>query len=853
MIYFNYFSNFVRGKGLIYKHFKRISHHKYKGMTYIVKSGDSLYSISRRYNVSIEQIRTLNQLHQDNLYPGQTLVLKSTSSISSSPQKYTVRAGESLYSIARLHNLSVTELKQLNPLASSNLRIGQELIINMPTQNPTRDSVFYHTVAPGESLYFIANEYGITVSELVRLNGLLSNNLRVGQSLKVKEVDSSVSSPSPVNNPKEAEDKVEKLYTVKSGDSLYAISQRFKLSISELMSINQLSSSSLSVGQKLRINTNTTSSPIVTNPSPVVTQTAPASSGSSDSMLYIVRMGDSLFKIANEFNSQVSWIQQANNLQSDMLNIGQQLIIPMASPSNPQGNESEVYHTVALGESLYSISQKYRIDVSELRRLNQLSDNFLAVGQRLIIQTKKELPSTSTTTISPNPQTPTVNLSNLPSQMKSILEARKMFKLQQVNGVDTMTGGLRGAIGRNRVNRPDDLKKVQTRLVQLNMLTRNHRESPEDIQKIIGNAALTANYIPLTIQAIERFQDQFKVRFWIEHSSRVAMMKTNSYTLGVVVPGDITDKLLQEYTEYTLSFPHPHSGQEVSVRFHNFVRSGFTEYYHGISYVGISNPEIPLVVFERLGADNILAEALRYVSKHEGNFDAINSYDKAIFSYGFIQFAGNGGGLVPMLAGLKQKAPQVFQEYFQVFGVDVQLPEGINTGQKPTLVVANPYDKGGKYLVQGLEAERVLRADKVLHGVFIRAGHYLPVVTMQIDAALRDYVRPALNIRLNIIVGGLRLVDVYATEFINSPMGITLMIDLTVNRWVNTTRKVFQEAIEKVAVQERLYNQSALRSVDERKVILQIIEDAKRNQDTRLIQRATSIYESDLSWQKKGN
>ncbi len=814
-------------------------------MTYTVTLGDSLYSISRRFNISIEQIRNLNQLQQDSIYPGQILVLKQNIGTNTlSPQKHTVRAGESLYSIARLYQLSVTEIKHLNPLASSNLRIGQELLVSARTQKESSPKdAFYHTVVPGESLYFIANLYNITVSELVRLNGLLSNNLKVGQTLKIKEIS-------------KAEEKIqntttETVYTVIAGDSLYAISQKYRLTVSELMALNQLSSANLSVGQKLIIRQTQTNN---SKPStaPTNTQTPPPPPiASNDATIYIVRMGDSLFKIATQFGTSVEAIQAANRLTNEMLHIGQQLIIPSKNEQSQADNQREaLYHTVQLGDSLYAISQKYGVDISIIRQLNNLKDSFLAVGQRLIIRNQKEEKDDFINPIFTTPSPSPIQLHNLPDQMKAILDARKIFKLQQISGAEIIAGGLRGAIGRNRVNRPDDLQKVQTRLIQLNMLTRNHRESPEDIQKIIGNAALTANYIPLTIQAIERFQDQFKIRFWIEHSSRVAMMKTNNYTTGVVVPGDITDKLLQEYTEYTLGFPHPHSGQEVSVRFHNFVRSSFTEYYHGVSYVGISKPDIPLVVFERLGADKTLAEALRYVSKHEGNFDAINSYDKAIFSYGFIQFAGNGGGLVPMLASIKQKAPQVFRDYFQIFGVDVQIPEGLNSGQKPMLIVANPYDKGGRYLAQGLEAERVLRADKVLHGVFIRAGHYLPIVTMQIDAAMRDYVRPALNIRLNIIVGGLRLLDVPVTRLINSPLGITLLIDLTVNRWVNTTRKVFQEAIEKVSVQERLYNQTALRNIDERKVLLQIIEDARRSQDSRLLQRATSIYESNLSAEK---
>ncbi len=805
-------------------------------MRHTVKSGDSLFSISRKYNVPIEQIRGLNKIKDDAIYVGQVLMLKADTSSATQKNKHIVRAGESLYAIARQYGLSVTELKQLNPLASSNLRIGQELFIAQTDKQPSETlKAYYHTVSPGESLHYIAEKYNITVSDLVRLNGLLSNNLKVGQVLKVEEME--VEKPSPTINPSTDSGA---FHTVVRGDSLFSIAQKAGINVRRLMDINELTTYNLQVGQVLRLK-------------PQLNTLQPKPNTAHDMTIYVVKLGDSLHSIARTYHTTIDKIQNVNQLdENDILHIGQQLLIPSREPQSTStipNTRNGLFHTVQLGESLYSIAQKYGTDVATLRQQNQLSNNFLAIGQKLVIK------AANTTLPNPSTQLSSASSANvqthlLPNQMKNILEARKIIKIQQLNGEDIFAGGLRGAVGRNRVNRPDDLQKVQTRLVQLNMLTRNHRESPEDIQKVIGNAALTANYIPMTIQAIERFQEQFKVRFWIDHSSRVAMMKTSSFTQGVVVPGDITDKMLREYTEYTLSFPHPNTGQETTVRFHNFTRSSFTEYYHGVSYVGTSNPEIPLVVFERLGADQMLAEALRYVSKHEGNFDAINSYDKAIFSYGFIQFAGNGGGLVPMLAGLKQKAPQVFQAYFQAFGIDVNIPEGIASGQRPELVVANPYDRGGKHLVRGLEAERALRTDKVLHGVFIRAGHYLPVVTMQIDAALRDYVRPALNIRIDVVAGALRLVDVPITQFINSAMGTTLLIDLTVNRWTATTRKIFQEAIEKVAIQERLYSQTALEQIDERKVIVQIIQSAKTAQDVRLLQRATNIYKSDLSWHK---
>ena len=307
---------------------------------------------------------------------------------------------------------------------------------------------------------------------------------------------------------------------------------------------------------------------------------------------------------------------------------------------------------------------------------------------------------------------------------------------------------------------------------------------------------------------------------------------------------------LREYTLYKLNFPHPHTHKPITVKFQNFPRSPFTSYYQGVSFPGSSNPEIPLSVFQKLGLGKDLAASLKYVSKHEGNFDAINSYDQGIFSYGFIQFAGNGGGLALLLATIKHKAPKVFEEYFQKFGVDVAYTIFDNQIRSAQNQVVNPYDTQGRYLAQGVEAEKILRANKQLYGVFIRAGYYLPIVTLQIDSAIQSYVRPALNIKLDIAVGMLRLNQVLLTDYINSPMGMTLIIDTTINQWINKTREVFRDAIERVAIKQNLYAQSSLIKIDEREVITQIIAEARSRKDLRLAQRATNILHSGLSWRK---
>lgn len=692
-------------------------------------------------------------------------------------QKHTVQAGESMYIIAKRYNLSVTELKQLNPLATSNLRIGQELTVSnqksesLTTKSETenRTTVNYQVVQ-GDSLYSIARLHGVSVAQLVKLNGLISNNLKIGQKLIIADKTPEIEKPT--------------FHLVEKGDSLHSIALHYGLTVQDLVAWNRLPSAVLQVGQKLNL-------------------------------------------VFTAFEKEIP---------------------------KPQDSTQSTRHQVQAGESLFAIAKKYNIPLNTLKQFNQLNNDFLQIGQILQIPNNQIGNESDKNTVILEPKQHTYFTftdENVQANLKNITEARKLFQLEINNGIDIFGAGMKGNVGRNHVNRAEDLQKVQERLVQLKMLVPYHNESPDRIYEKIGSGAITANLIPRTIEAIERFQNHFKVRFWIEHTSRVMMMNTNSFTQGVIIPNDITYKILREFTQYRLSFPHPLSGDTVSVQFENFPRSAYTQYYEGTSYVGNSNPEIPLNVFQRLGLGDDLAIALQYVSKHEGNFDAINSYDSAIFSYGFIQFAGNGGGLAPLLANIKYKAPKVFQDYFQRFGIDVAFDIRQGIAQNAKILLVNPYDKGGKILTEGIEAEQVLRADKLLYGVFIRAGFHLPVITLQIDSAIQNYVRPALAIRLSFAVGTFQLNQIPVTNLISSQMGLAMLIDLVINQWTNRAKEILEDAFEQIIIQQNIRTEDYLRKIDERRFIEQIIHLAKLKNDNRLIQRASSILQSGLSWKKK--
>ena len=267
---------------------------------------------------------------------------------------YTVQKGDSLYSIARKLGTTVNELKSLNNLTSNNLSIGQ--ILKIPSKFVSNDDNEIYVVKAGDSLYSISNKYNTTVDELKQLNNLTTNTLNVGQLIKI---------PSATITPD--------TYTVQSGDSLYSISNKFSTTVDQLKTLNNLTSNTLSIGQVLKI-------PATIEP-PKQEETV---------IKYQVQSGDSLYKIANKYNTTVDAIKQLNNLDNNLLSIGQTLSIPTTQDIEEIPTENYFNYNVVSGDSLYSIARKFDTSIDAIKTINNLTSNLLSVGQIL------KIPTTST-------------------------------------------------------------------------------------------------------------------------------------------------------------------------------------------------------------------------------------------------------------------------------------------------------------------------------------------------------------------------------------------------------------------------------------------------------------------------
>lgn len=207
---------------------------------------------------------------------------------------------------------------------------------NLPYTPPTQINVDTYKVAKGDTLYSIARKQNTTISKIKELNNLTSDNLSVGMILQVPSTQPTYQT-----------------YTIKKGDSLYSISKKYNTTVDAIKKINNLPSNILTIGTTIQI---------------------PSSNQKNNT--YTVERGDTLYSIAKRLDVSIDSLKAANNLTTNMLSVGDKLIIP---------TEEKNTHKVTKGDTLYSLARKYNTTIANLKNLNNLPSDTLTEGQILIL------------------------------------------------------------------------------------------------------------------------------------------------------------------------------------------------------------------------------------------------------------------------------------------------------------------------------------------------------------------------------------------------------------------------------------------------------------------------------------
>ena len=292
-----------------------------------VRRNETLSSIARRYGITVSQLKRWNGLRSNTAKVGTTLKVSNpskqtttttmTNKTDNEKQKYyTVKRGDSLSSIADRFGVTVAQLREWNGIEDNNINAGVRIAVDASasrrvskTESKPEVKTTTYTVKKGEGLGAIAERHGMTLQEIRELNGLKDNNIQAGQKLKVTGKASEERS--------EKQNAKPTTYTVKKGDNLGTIAERFGVTVDQLRDWNGIKGNNIQAGQTLTVGGGKSSS-----------SSKSGSSKSGKTKTHKVRSGESLGVIAEKYGTTASAIRKANGIKGDNIKAGQTLKIP---------------------------------------------------------------------------------------------------------------------------------------------------------------------------------------------------------------------------------------------------------------------------------------------------------------------------------------------------------------------------------------------------------------------------------------------------------------------------------------------------------------------------------------------
>ena len=381
-----------------------------EAVTHIVRPGENLSSISKRYGTTVAAVRASNGLRGSLIRAGQRLSIvpadASTAASRGEEVTHVVRRGENLSTISKRDGTTVAAVQRANGLRGSVIRAGQRLSIiagagatigsrtaatSASVAEPSSEPVT-HVVRRGENLSTISKRYCTTVAAVQRANGLRGSVIRAGQRLSIiagagatigsRTAATSASAVTPNSEPV--------THVVRRGENLSTISKRYGTTVAALRRANGLRGSVIRAGQRLSI----IAGAGATIGSRTAATSASAVTPNSEPVTHVVRRGENLSTISKRYGTTVAALRRANGLRGSVIRAGQRLsiiagagatIASRTSASVAEPSSEPVTHVVRRGENLSSISQRYGTTVGAVQRANGMRGSVIRPGQRLSI------------------------------------------------------------------------------------------------------------------------------------------------------------------------------------------------------------------------------------------------------------------------------------------------------------------------------------------------------------------------------------------------------------------------------------------------------------------------------------
>ncbi len=685
----------------------------------------------------------------------------------------------------------------------------------------------YYTVKTGDTLAQIAQQFGITITDLKRKNKLFNNILRVGQQLEIPATPPKDTPKTHIEKDKITENNTEnnienvaliddfpqynnnttpiipqneqKTYPhhIKVGESWHTIAKLYHTTVSELKRLNPFLDKDLRVGADMKI----------------LAQDFEKIHPEDTLLLYkhIVSRGDTLHGIAQKYKVSVEDLKKWNNLQVGLLDIGQILLIKKVEEniSNPKiemlENENEILENE--NEVLENENESLKNKIEILENENEALENESKVLENEINTQETENQEEKLEEEELEEEEENDFLKNIPFTQENISyqTARLIFRIE--NPLET-SETFQNPMGMYHVSKPDDVEKIQKKLVEKGFLHAEHGETPSEIYAQQGRLPLTANFLPKTWEALQGFQESIDIPFWysfyLKNNQKDRKDRLN-FTWGVIKPNDLTHKLLQESENLVISFPHPHTGKRIKWSLSNYVVSEKTIFPTNYCTKGQSKPEIPMNVWQRLGLTLPLAEIMHGLITELGAFDAFWSNEKDL-KYGILPFKNEE--ILEFITYTAQKSPALFQECFAQFGIQID--------EKNNLVIHTDQFNTNTPLEK-------IRGNHIIIAILGRAGFYLPMITLQLDFLLQNYIFPSLSleakIKTNINVYTIDLVDVLANA-----EGLKVLFRTTLKYGLDKTEQLFQNALQFLANARNLHTPAHWQEVKVQDVIWQVSE-----------------------------